>query len=139
MFEKEAKERARKLEESQNLGIYDNEEDYELDRGWNEGEVAGYEDGFKDGAEFGYSKAKAKIKLLKETHQQSINILTDQIEELRKAKEWHSVKDNLPKEDCEVLIEYGNRNTHVVADWISSTKMFGAFCTDEVKRWKEIN
>ena len=57
MFEEEAKERARKLEESQTLGVYDNDEDYARDSGWNDGEVAGYEKGFKDGAKFGYNKA----------------------------------------------------------------------------------
>jgi|GEM_PF-1974285 len=57
MFEKEAEERARKLEESQTLGVYDNDEDYARDSGWNDGEVAGYEEGFIDGAEFGYNKA----------------------------------------------------------------------------------
>jgi hypothetical protein len=57
MFEKETEERARKLEESQTLGVYDNDEDYEYDRGWNKGEVVGYEEGFQDGAEFGYNKA----------------------------------------------------------------------------------
>lgn len=57
MFEKEAKERARTLEERQTLGVYDNDEDLARDLGWNEGEVAGYEEGFKDGAEFGYNKA----------------------------------------------------------------------------------
>lgn len=57
MFEKEAKERARKLEESQNVGVYDDDEDLALDIGWNKGEVAGYEEGFRDGAEFGYNKA----------------------------------------------------------------------------------
>lgn len=57
MFEKEAKERARKIEESQTLGIYADDESYERDLGWNEGEVAGYEEGFRDGAEFGYNKA----------------------------------------------------------------------------------
>ena len=56
MFEKEAEERARKLEESQTLGVYDNDEDCARDSGWNDGEVAGYEEGFIDGAEFGYSK-----------------------------------------------------------------------------------
>ena len=56
MFEKEAKERARELEESQILDIYDDDEAYARDLGWNEGEVAGYEEGFKDGAEFGYNK-----------------------------------------------------------------------------------
>ena len=57
MFEKEAKERARKLEESQTLGVYDSDEDYARDSGWNDGEVVGYEEGFKDGAEFGYNEA----------------------------------------------------------------------------------
>ena len=62
MFEKEAKERARKLEESQTLGVYDNDEDLARDIAWDEGKVAGYEEGFKDGAEFGYNKAKEIIK-----------------------------------------------------------------------------
>ena len=57
MFEKEAEERARKLEESQILGVYDNDEDLARDTAWGEGKVAGYEEGFKDGAEFGYNKA----------------------------------------------------------------------------------
>ena len=79
MFEKEAEERARKLEESQTLGVYDNDEDYARDSGWNDGEVAGYEEGFKDGAEFGYSKAN----------------------------EWHYVKDgDLPKEEGEYLCAF---------------------------------
>ena len=62
MFEKEAKERARTLEERQTLGVYDNDEDLARDLGWNEGNVAGYEEGFKDGAEFVYNKAKEIIK-----------------------------------------------------------------------------
>lgn len=57
MFEKEAEERARKLEESQILGVYDNDEDLARDIAWDEGKVAGYEEGFKDGAEFAYNKA----------------------------------------------------------------------------------
>ena len=61
MFEKEAKERAIKLEESQTLGVYDNDEDLARDIAWNEGKVAGYEDGFKDGAEFGYNKAHEQL------------------------------------------------------------------------------
>ena len=57
MFEKEAKERARKIEENQTLGVYDSDEDYARDSGWNDGEVVGYEEGFKDGAEFAYNEA----------------------------------------------------------------------------------
>ncbi len=58
MFEKEAKERARALEERQTLGVYYDDEELARDLGWNEGEVAGYEKGFKDGAEFVYKKYK---------------------------------------------------------------------------------
>ena len=76
MFEKEAKERARKLEESQTLGVYDSDEDYARDSGWNDGEVAGYEEGFKDGAEFGYNKAN-------EWHKQDIDDIYDLI-----SKDW---------------------------------------------------
>lgn len=61
MFDKEAEERARKLEEKQTLGVYDNDEDLARDEGFNEGEVVGYEQGFKDGAEFGYNKALKEI------------------------------------------------------------------------------
>lgn len=76
MFEKEAKERARKIEENQTLGVYDNDEDAARDIGWNEGEVAGYEEGFKDGAEFGYNKAN-------EWHKQDIDDIYDLI-----SKDW---------------------------------------------------
>lgn len=66
MFEKEAEERARKLEESQTLGVYDSDEDYARDSGRNDGEVVGYEEGFKDGAEFGYSKCNEQLTKAKE-------------------------------------------------------------------------
>lgn len=93
MFEKEAKERAKKLEENQTLGVYDNEEDYERDRGWNKGEVCGYEEGFKDGAEFGYNKCKKEIEkdgvvpqlYMDETIRQNL-ALKREIEKLKKSK-----------------------------------------------------
>lgn len=75
MFEKEAEERARKLEESQILGVYDNNEDYVRDSSWNEGEVVGYEDGFKDGAEFGYSKCNEQLTKAKEIIKEMLSIL----------------------------------------------------------------
>ena len=53
----EAEERARKLEESQTLGVYNSDEELAQDVGCNAGEVSGYEDGFKDGARYGYNKA----------------------------------------------------------------------------------
>ena len=75
MFEKEA-ERARKLEESQTLGVYDDDKDLARDIAWDDGKVAGYEDGFKDGAEFGYNKAN-------EWHKQEVDDIYDFI-----SKDW---------------------------------------------------
>ena len=93
MFEKEAKERARKIEKSQILGVYDSDEDYARDSGWNDGEVVGYEEGFKDGAEFGYEVGKNE-NLPKENQD-----LRKQVEELKakierladcsNCKHWH--------------------------------------------------
>ena len=80
MFEKEAEERAEKLEKNQTLGVYDNDEDLARDEGYNDGEVAGYENGFIEGAEFGYNKAN----------------------------EWHYVKDgDLPNHENYVLVSNG--------------------------------
>ena len=93
MFEKEAKERARKIEENQTLGVYDSDEDYARDSGWNDGEVVGYKEGFKDGAEFGYEIGKNE-NLSKENQD-----LRKQVEELKtkiekmadcsNCKHWH--------------------------------------------------
>ena len=77
MFEEEAKERARKLEKSQTLGVYDSDEDYARDSGWNDGEVVGYKEGFKDVAEFGYEIGKNE-NLSKENQD-----LRKQVEELK--------------------------------------------------------
>lgn len=109
MFEEEAKERARAIEENQTLGVYDNEEDYARDRGYNEGEVAGYEDGFNDGADFGYNKAN----------------------------EWNFIKDGkLPAENTECLCilrpkkekdePFGNKEFRAVLYYWN-----GRFCLEE--------
>ena len=93
MFEKEAEESAK-----QNCPIPFN---------WNEIDIAkqgGYRKGFKDGAEFGYNKAKVEVE---DSYRESLcnselNLasVTEQLEELEKANEWHFVKDgDLPSED----------------------------------------
>ena len=100
MFEKEAKERARKIEENQTLGVYDNDEDYARDSGYNDGEVTGYEEGFKDGAEFGYELGKNECHYVKDGDLPKENQdLKKQIEELKakiekmadcsNCKHWH--------------------------------------------------
>ena len=91
MFEKEAEERARKLEESQTLGVYDNDEELAHDVGWNAEEVSGYEDGFKEGAEFVYNKCNIQLNKAKELIQDLIDSLEvidgEQIRELKVVKE----------------------------------------------------
>ena len=84
MFEKEAKERARKIEENQTLGVYDSNEDYARDSGYNDGEVTGYEEGFKDGAEFGYELGKNECHCIKDGNLPKENQdLRKQVEELK--------------------------------------------------------
>ena len=113
MFEKEAEERARKLEESQTLGIYDNDEDLARDIAWNEGKVAGYEEGFKDGAELGYNKAN----------------------------EWHYVKNgDLPRQyehTCFSIDVLANNKKWVYYEF-SSGKWFCGNKEVNVYAWKEI-
>lgn len=90
-FEKEAEERARKLEESQTLGVYNTDEELAQDVGWNSGEVSGYEDGFKDGAEYVYNKCNVQLNKAKELIQDLIDSLEvidgEQIRELKVVKE----------------------------------------------------
>lgn len=114
MFEKEAKERARTLEEYQTLGVYDDDESYARDLGWNEGEVAGYEEGFKEGAEFGYNKAN----------------------------EWHYVKDELPRKSDATLCEL--MPVFVAVKVGCNVSIYGTYwnlrlgnfeCLDEVYAW----
>lgn len=91
MFEKEAEERARKLEESQTLGVYDSDEELAHDVGWNAGEVSGYEDGFKEGAEFVYNKAKELIKemlsILPKENIEGVYEITEEAEQFLKELE----------------------------------------------------
>ena len=100
MFEKEAKERARKLEESQTLGVYDSDEDYARDSGWNDGEVAGYEEGFKDGAEFVYNNAKEL-----EEQIEKMKCLLNEIYSEYGFSELVKIRNNLPIEIQEVIKE----------------------------------
>ena len=112
MFEKEAKERARKLKESQTLGVYDSDEDYARDSGWNDGDVAGYEEGFKDGAEFGYNKAN----------------------------EWHYVKDGNPNNDNDILCQI-SKDEVVVGYYHTVAKRYITIDGQDlynVIAWKEI-
>jgi hypothetical protein len=114
MFEKEAEERANRLEEKQTLGVYDNDEDLARDEGFNDGEVYGYENGFKDGAEFGYNKAN----------------------------EWYFVKDgDLPKTHGWYWVQYNN-DTFDCAIVTKDLRFLNFYTskdmTEAVYAWKEI-
>lgn len=114
MFEKEAKKRAGKIEENQTLGVYDSDEDYARDIGYNEGQVVGYEEGFQDGAEFGYELGK---------------------------NECHYIKDgDLPKEGQEVIVLFTlpdkSKNDIMIAEFKNND--FNFVDLDAVIAWKEI-
>ena len=79
-LEKEAEDKAIELEESQTIGIYDNDEDYEYDRGWNKGEVAGFREGYLAGAE----PREKRIKHLEESLLDVTEKSVRQIAELEK-------------------------------------------------------
>ena len=67
---------------------------------------------FQKGAEFGYNKAKEELEeKYKETlcnSELNLASVTQQLEELEKANEWHYVKDGLPTNTGLYLIFYYN-------------------------------
>ncbi len=111
MFEKEAEERARKFAETQVLDDYNGGQELKC-TDYNCGEVAGYEKGFVDGAEFGYNKAN----------------------------EWHFVKDELPELYKDVLVVFPRGDCDVKRltnhnEWVGR----GSWCSlTDVIAWKEI-
>ena len=117
MFEKDAEEYAENTIENWNYRFSD-EIEYKIKQT------------FKDGAEFGYNKAKEELEeKYKETicnSEMNLNSVTERLEELEKANEWHYVKDgDLPttvgrrflvsNRYCS-MIGYWNGKTFVSAD-----------------------
>jgi len=110
MFEKEAEERAKRLEEKQTLGVYDNDEDLARDEGFNDGEVCGYEQGFQEGAEFGYNKAN----------------------------EWnYPSKGKYPKDEKKVLVQLKDVEEPIL-DYYRQDGLWNYALENEVIAWKEI-
>lgn len=143
MFEKEAEEWV-----ISNTEIYDDKFGIECEK------EPQAKEAYLAGAEFGYNKAKEEIKLLKETHRQSLDILVAQIEELHKANEWHYVKDgDLPKENEYIMIYSkladniavgkrrcaGKVRKRCVYEWYFATYE-GTYCLrdKDIIAWKEI-
>lgn len=96
---------------------------------------------FKDGAEFGYNKAKVEVE---DSYRESLcnselNLasVTEQLEELEKANEWHYVKDELPPEDVPLLCIRGGK---IYVAWYWDNIYHDSRCC-QVKKpyaWKEI-
>jgi len=89
---------------------------------------------FKDGAEFGYKKGQSDQLVHKQY----------QLNQLRKANEWHYVKDgDLPRNDTKVLVLLENKRLKISTfmknvftlwnkDYDAYTKLYGVIA------WKEI-
>ena len=134
MFEKEAK---RSFEELDDRGIGDD---------WSIEEA--YENGFSNGSEFGYNKAKVEVE---DSYRESLcnselNLasVTEQLEELEKANEWHFVKDGLPEELHDVLcFVIHNEHRFVLHGYLGDGRWvlspLGTFLNNkDVIAWKEI-
>ena len=100
-----------------------------------------YIDGFKDGAEFGYNKAKEDADKMKSQFLELCNLKDMRIADLEKANKWHYVKDgDLPKdEDWKWCVSY--RGYYYVAKY---EEMFGCWTNQEYSEvmqpyaWKKI-
>ena len=105
MFEKEAEEYREKEKDKGYYWVTQEMEQSELD--------TIIDESFKDGAEFGYNKAKIEVE---ESYRESLcnselNLasVTEQLEELEKANEWHYVKNkDYPKDNKSVLCILGD-------------------------------
>lgn len=128
MFEKEADKAETKMIVESN-GIYS--------------KFKNYKDGFKDGAEFGYNKAREDADKMKSQFLELCNLKNMRIEELEKANEWHEMNyndkesyKNIPR--CvELLTEYncGLFVAHCVNKWTGSHWCEHSYA---VTAWKEI-
>ena len=135
MFEKESEEYREKEKDKGYYWVTQEMEQSELD--------TIIDESFKDGAEFGYNKAKEDANKMKSRFLELCNLKDMRIEKLEKANEWHYVKDgDLPKKNGQFLlyIEYetsGVRDTELDV-WID--KYFSRVTLEDKKiiAWKEI-
>ena len=74
-LEKEAEERARKLEESQTLGVYNSDEELAQDIGRNADEASSYKDESSYVAEYVYNKCNARLVRAKKIIKEMLSIL----------------------------------------------------------------
>ena len=135
MFEKEAKE-------------YEKRKHYLYEDNDYCGDITdGIIQAYQNGAEFGYNKAKVEIE---DSYRESLcnselNLasVTEQLEELEKANEWHYVKDEgTPKVEGHYLVCLRNKNRDIFDCWIYYDKDVGWYSMKvrmkDIYAWKEI-
>lgn len=111
MFEKEAEERAERkisnfIPQQWGVSLIRTEQTYETVEGAPHFYLRSLAKMWKEGAEYGYNKAKVEVE---DSYRESLcnselNLasVTEQLEELKKANEWHNLNENskdLPGED----------------------------------------
>ena len=106
-----------------------------------------WKDGFQKGAEFGYNKAKVEVE---DSYRESLcnselNLasVTEQLEELEKANEWHYVKDEgTPKVEGHYLVCLCNKDRDIFDCWIYYDKDVGWYSMKvrmkDIYAWREI-
>ena len=106
-----------------------------------------WKDGFQKGAEFGYNKAKVEVE---DSYRESLcnselNLasVTEQLEELEKANEWHYVKDEgTPKVKGHYLVCLCNKDRDIFDCWIYYDKDVGWYSMKvrmkDIYAWREI-
>ena len=101
------------------------------------GVTGGCDTVFKEGAEFGYNKAKEDADKMKSRFLELCNLKDMRIAELEKANKWHYVKDgDLPKHDNDVLVLLKDETTQV--DYYFSKIGWNISINADVIAWKEI-
>ena len=150
MFEKEAEERAERkisnfIPQQWGVILIRTEQTYETVEGAPHFYLRSLAKMWKEGAEYGYNKAKVEVEdgYRESLCNSELNLasVTEQLEELEKANEWHYVKDgDLPKdEDWKWCVSY--RGYYYVARY---EEMFGCWTNQEHSEvmqpyaWKEI-
>lgn len=132
MFEKEAEDKA-----FEKYPLSDRCDRIDLERNLK------YEEGFEDGAEFGYNKAKEDADKMKSQFLELCNLKDMRIDELEKANEWHYVSEKgTPKKEGHYLVCLCNKDKDIFDCWIYYDKDVGWYSMKvrmrDIYAWKEI-
>ena len=132
-LEKEAEEKARELEESQTLGVYDYDEDFQYDNGWNDGEVTGFEEGYLAGSE---PREKRISELKSENAELKKNI--ENLEGVKLAQgvalERENAINDYLREEYKILFDKLTKAKEIIKDLLD----FGTYSEDDEQGEKKV-